>query len=425
MRQGKMLSFPSVLLLGINGIIGSGVFLLPSTLYKQAGVWSLLAIVIAGLGTTIIALNYAHLAAQIDADGGAWVYAARAFGDFSGFMTGWIAWLLGVITIAAEVAAFLTTLGGLWAPAKDRGVYTILALGIIGILGVLNLFGPQLLQIADNLASGFKIGIIAVFVIGGAFAIGSRHLHLQGAGTLSGGSLLAACVTAFYMFTGFSFLPTAAHDMRNPNKVLPKALLLIMAGCTALYAAVHAVTLTLLGSGVATTKLPVARAFAEIWGETGRALVLSGMLVSILGVALAVAFAAPVGVAALANDHHLLPAPFGHVNKDGAPTVAILLTTVCAALLVVSGGYLFLVQLIVLCSFLQYIGTAMAALRLTPKTEKPLRRLGVPVISCALAVAILTQFTLRSYMITLAVGAFGCLVYYWDWRRNKRHNLNG
>lgn len=66
----KTLSFTSVILLGINGIIGSGIFLLPGTLYQEAGLGSVSAIVLAGLSTTLIALSYAMLASKIDDDGG-------------------------------------------------------------------------------------------------------------------------------------------------------------------------------------------------------------------------------------------------------------------------------------------------------------------------------------------------------------------
>nr|WP_288531647.1 hypothetical protein [uncultured Secundilactobacillus sp.] len=70
-KNTETLSFNSVLLLGINGIIGSGIFLLPGTLFKFAGWMSLIAIGLAGLATLMIAMNYAVMASKIDEDGGA------------------------------------------------------------------------------------------------------------------------------------------------------------------------------------------------------------------------------------------------------------------------------------------------------------------------------------------------------------------
>lgn len=420
MAKTKQLSFGSVLLLGINGVIGSGIFLLPSTLFAHAGWGSLLAILLAGAGTALIALNYAALAARIDGDGGAWLYAEQAFGDVAGFGTGWLAWFLGIITIAAEVAAFLTTLGGLLPAVRTPWVHNVLAVGIIAILGIINLFGPRLLQFADNLASGFKITVLLLFIGVGAWAI------LRGgaptAVTLklpAGGGLMLAFTTAFYMFTGFSFLPTAAHDMRNPSKVLPRALLIIMAGVTAVYLFVQTVTIMTLGEHVVGASLPVATAFGQLIGSVGRALMLSGMLVSILGVALAVSFAAPVGAAALATDKQLLPAVIGRTNKDGAPVVAITVTTVAAALLILSGGYLFLVALIVLVSFLQYVGTALATIKLLPQETHWLRRWGIPLATLLLLAVVMVRLPFEHYLMTTAVLAVGYAVYWLDLRAHR------
>ncbi len=219
---GRTLSFGSVLLLGINGIIGSGIFLLPGTLYQQSGKWSVLALIAAGLVTTMIALCYAAMASKIDDDGGAWVYADRAFGRFLGFQTGWFGWFLGVITIAAEIAAFLTTLGGLVPAVKTRPVYLAVAMGILAILAILNLVGSSLLTLIDNLSSVLKIGIIVVFVGAAGFFISQHSFELPSAGS-NGGGFSQSFAATFYMYTGFSFLPVAAKKMANPEKTLPRA----------------------------------------------------------------------------------------------------------------------------------------------------------------------------------------------------------
>ncbi|MGL4267011.1 MAG: amino acid permease, partial [Weissella cibaria] len=106
------IGFPSVVLLGVNGVIGGGLFLLPSTMYKQGGQLVLLAIALAGIVATLIAMHYAVMSSRIDEDGGAWVYTLKAFGHYPGFLVGWFGWLFGVITISAESAAFLKTLTG-------------------------------------------------------------------------------------------------------------------------------------------------------------------------------------------------------------------------------------------------------------------------------------------------------------------------
>lgn len=65
------IGLPSVALLGVNGVIGGGLFLLPSTMYKQGGQLVLLAVALAGIVATLIAMNYAVMSSRIDEDGGA------------------------------------------------------------------------------------------------------------------------------------------------------------------------------------------------------------------------------------------------------------------------------------------------------------------------------------------------------------------
>ena len=159
------IGFPSVVLLGVNGVIGGGLFLLPSTMYKQGGQLVLLAIALAGIAATLIAMHYAVMSSRIDEDGGAWVYTLKALGHYPGFLVGWFGWLFGVITISAESAAFLKTLTGLVPAVGTPVVYNGLALTIMTLLIIMNLFGTGISSRIDDMSSLIKIGVIvAVFV---------------------------------------------------------------------------------------------------------------------------------------------------------------------------------------------------------------------------------------------------------------------
>lgn len=419
----QTLTFPSVILLGINGIIGSGIFLLPTTLYQEAGIGSVGAIVLAGLSTTLIALSYAMLASKIDDDGGAWVYSNRAFGSFAGFQTGWFGWFLGVITIAAELAAFLTALGGLVPAVKQRNVYISIALIIIVGLVVINLIRPNILTAIDNISSTLKIVILIAVIGAGAYFISGHGIHLahpDGGAT----DFRRAFTTAFYMFTGFSFLPVAANKMKNPEKTLPRALIVVMFIVIAIYALAQLTAIVILGTGLMTAALPIATAFAAVVGPIGKAMVISGMLVSILGVAIAVSFDTPIEMASLATEKALLPAVFGRTNKSGTPFVAILVTIGMAALLVVSGSYLFLVNLIVFSAFLQYITTILAWFKLRHDAALP-TGVHIPLapilmgFALLLIVYLLFSSTWLTWLIGFGVALIGTLIYATDTRRRR------
>lgn len=419
------LSFNSVLLLGINGIIGSGVFLLPGTLFKSAGWMSIAIIGLAGLATLLIAMDYAAMASKIDEDGGAWIYANQAFGRHTGFQIGWFSWFLGVITISTETAAFLTTLSGFWPDVQNHVVYIEVALIILGGITVLNYFGPGTMKVINDLSSAVKVGLILLFIV-----VGGAYVGIHGGITVMGsfdhgGNPVNAFTTAFYMFTGFSFLPIAAKQMKNAEKTLPRALIVVMIVVMVLYMLTQFLTILLLGSSVAIDKLPVAAAFMHVLGSFGRGLILAGMLISTLGVAIAVSFDTPVGLASLATEKKLLPREFGRRNHFGSPDVALISTMGLSMLLVVSGSYLFLVKLIVLSSFVQYIATALSLLKL--RNNKMLPR-GVqlwggptiPVLSLILLAYLIFQFNPETYVIGIGFAVVGELIYWVDdWRNQK------
>ncbi|OJF73803.1 APC family permease [Lacticaseibacillus paracasei] len=416
----KTLSFASVILLGINGIIGSGIFLLPGTLYQEAGLGSVSAIVLAGLSTTLIALSYAMLASKIDDDGGAWVYSNRAFGAFGafvGFQTGWFGWFLGVITIAAELAAFLTALGGLIPVVKQRGVYISVALVIIAALIAINLIGPNILTFIDNISSALKIIILIAVIAAGGYFISTHGLHVSQPQAVS-----SDFRTAFYMFTGFSFLPVAANKMKNPEKTLPRALMVVMLIVIAIYGMAQMTTIVILSTNLTAETLPVAAAFATVVGSIGKTVAILGMLISILGVAVAVSFDTPIEMASLATEKTLLPAVFGRTNKSGAPFVAIWLTIGIAAMLVVSGSYLFLVNLIVFSAFLQYITTILAWFKLRHDPTLP-AGIHLPMAPLLMGFALLligylmTSATWLTWLIAVIVALIGSVIYATDTRR--------
>ncbi len=110
MKENKLLSPAAIFLLGVNSIIGSGIFLLSGKIYEDAGIWSLLAILFAGLSIFVIAFAYANMSKIYSKNGGALVYAKETFGRFPGFIVGMVTWLLGTVTLTTEVSALLTAL---------------------------------------------------------------------------------------------------------------------------------------------------------------------------------------------------------------------------------------------------------------------------------------------------------------------------
>src|SRR5688572_28175856 len=100
----------SLVLLMINGIIGAGIFGLPSKIFKLSGVYSLLALFICSFIVILIILCFAEVSSRFDKTGGPYVYALEAFGRFPGFIMGWLLELTRIITYAALINLLVTYL---------------------------------------------------------------------------------------------------------------------------------------------------------------------------------------------------------------------------------------------------------------------------------------------------------------------------
>ncbi len=355
----KKLSKASIFFLGVDGIIGSGVFLLPGSLYKDAGTLTLALIVLGAVAVMLFGLCYAEMAGRTQGNGGAWLYAYNRIGKFAGFQVGFFTWIQGVATIATETAAFITALSVIY-PSFQAGTlqYNIAAVIIIFITILIGLMGEKVSKVADNASSIFKIAALTIFVIGGIRFFNVDNFTIAQSYDIS--KVNTAFVSAFYLYAGFSFLPVAAKRMDNPQKNLPKILTAVLVFCSVIFISVILVAIGDLGPAMANSTAPLALVFAEHYGYYGKMLIIIGMAGSILGVVLSMSYSTPFIASSLANEHGLLPAFFGKSTKGGTPYVSIALTGILAIILALSGGYLFLVPLCVLIGLVQYTTTAIA-----------------------------------------------------------------
>ena len=364
----------SIYFLGINGVIGSGAFLLPQTIYKDMNLMSVFVTICAALTVSMVALCYADLSSRFTGSGAAWLYSYHAFGRFTGYELGIYTWFLGCCTYAAEIVALLTILKTLSPVFSNHAVYYGIAIGIIVLFTIINLFGRTVVKLVDNLSSAAKMITILIFIIIGAFFIHKMNFTpvIPKAATLGVGPYFkhfgAAFSVVFYMFTGFSFIPIAV-------------------------------------------------AFQKAVGDWGYVLVTAGMLISVIGVAFAGSFNTPSLIASLANEHAMLPKWIGKKNKHDAAWVAILLSAIITMILITQ-SYLFLVSCIVLASFIQYVPSILAVIKFKHTNEFPNNGFKLPfsyvipafalIISCYMV----TNFTWKTILVGVVVGVLAAVAYF-------------
>ncbi|PEG71570.1 amino acid permease [Ligilactobacillus aviarius] len=423
MAKDKKISPFSAFLLGVDGMVGSAIFLLPGSLYSKAGNSLIGILLVSGVSALLLALCYAALSSETKQNGAAWLYAYKEFGRFAGFEVGFFTWFQGVITITTEIAAFLTSLKLFIPQLSDKLVYDIAGIAIVFIIAIIGLMGDRVSSIADNIATFLKIGVLLIFVLAGIWFI--HRINFVSNAHYSFHSVNNAFSNAFYMFTGFAFLPVAAAQMRNPRKNLPRELLAVIISVTLLYIATVVVAIGTVGPSIAHSSLPLAVAFAKHFGNLGKIIITVGTVGSVLGVAISLSYSTPYVASSLANEHQLLPQFFGKKSKSGAPYVAIIITAGLCALLILSGGYLFLVPCTIIISLVQYFSTSLVMFVKQWRRQRHQEQLPqgafnlrggilVPVLSLLVCVYILVNLKLKVILFGVIALICGVALYFID-----------
>ena len=369
--ENAKFSLGGATLYGINAVVGSGIFLLPATIYKDLGPASLLAMIFDAVLVLLLAVCFAEVSCYFDKNGGAFQYSKAAFGDFFGFIVGLLGWFVTIIAWAAMAAGFAKLL--VMAFPSLAGTETMVSILLVIALSVINSTGlktSKIFTITITIAKLIPIVafvFMAIFFIKGGFDEGNftPFLQLKPGMTLSK-ALASTSMTIFYAFIGFEALPVVAGEMRNAKKNVSKAIIGSVSIVSILYFMIIAGTISMLGAGILQSGAPVQDAFAEMVGPFGSWIISTGALISILGLNVGDSMMIPRYGASIA-DEGLLPKIVAKKNSKEAPYVAIIISCVLTSLLLLSGSFEQLAELSVVFRFIQYIPTALAVIFLRKK----------------------------------------------------------
>ncbi len=358
-------------LYGMNAVIGSGIFLLPQTIYKDLGPASLLAMIVDVILVLLLAVCFAEVAGYFSKNGGAFQYSKAAFGDFVGFNVGILGWFVTIIAWSAMAAGFARLLSMAFPAVSNY--QTIVSIILVLLLSGMNILGIKTSKIFTITVTIAKlVPIIAfvgcsIFFFKHGFDAGNFTPFLQLNPDMSLSQAVASTsLTIFYAFIGFETLPIVAGEMQNAKRNVPKAILGSISIVSILYFIIIAGTISMLGVGILQSDAPVQDAFREMVGPLGSWLISIGALISIGGLNMGESIMVPRYGAAIA-DEGLLPSFVGKLNDKGAPINAILITGLAAILLILSGSFEDLAELSVVFRFFQYIPTALSVIALRKK----------------------------------------------------------
>jgi amino acid transporter len=364
----RPVGFLALLALGINGIVGVGIFFAPANVARGAPGWlSILVFAVTGLALAPVAATFSAIGSRFSEDGGPVIFARAAFGDMASFLVGWIAYVSAV----ASTTAVMSGLTAAVAPASWGPRTTGLAAAILAtLLALVCALGIRLSAWVWTVLTGLKliplVALVLVYVAAGFPGPASPATGIPAT------SLLRAALLATFTFQGFEVIPVIAGQVRSSERMIPWAIGGSLASSAVLYVALQAACVAALPA-LASSGAPLADAAAVLSGPWLSRVVALGTSVSALGIAFGMVATTPRYLSALASGGGSLPFDFEKIAGNGVPLRALFITWLLVVGLLQSGSLTEFFALSSIAVLAQYGVTALSLLALGRRHEQGLR----------------------------------------------------
>jgi APA family basic amino acid/polyamine antiporter len=369
----------------IGSTIGVGILRTPGLVagHLHSGSAILVVWLVGGLYTLIGSVCLAELGTMVPRAGGYYVYARRGFGDWVGFAVGWTDWLT-YCTVLAYVSIGLAEFSGVLMPAlagwvRPAAIVTLLAMVALQWAGLKVSARFQEWTTAVKFLA-FVALIIAAFTMGPVGARGLQTTPEDALGLTFTGAILAlqAVVIAY---GGWQSALYFTEEDRDPARNLPRAMIGGVLSVIVVYLLVNLALLAVLPiPDLAKSTLPGADAAAIIAGDRGKQLITVLSVLSLLPLLNAILMIGTRILFAMGRDGLVSPRT-ASVNAGGTPSVATVITTGVAVLLIASGTFKTLIALASVFLAVNYCVSCLALVvlrRREPSAARPFRAWGYP-----------------------------------------------
>ena len=377
-------------MINVGTIIGSGIFLVPTTiaLYMYSTSLTLLVWLVAGILTLFGALSMAELGAAMPRAGGQYVYLKEAYGPFWGFLYGWSSfWVINSASIAALAVAFATYLGHFYSltPLQIK----LIAITAITAFTLLNTYGLRTGVWVQNIITFLKIGALLAIIFLGIFLSGgetANFLPLLPDRDFS--SLVPlfglALVAALWSYDGWIEVTYIGGEVKNPGRNIPRSLLLSTLVLIVIYILVNVTFIFLLSLPViAQSQMVASEAVSVVLGSAGTTLVVIIILVSTLGGVHVNVLTSPRIYYAMAKDKLFFKSLAEIHPKHGTPALSLIISGIWSSILVFSGTFYQIITYVVFVSLIFYAMSCAAVIILRykqPELKRPYRTWGYPIV---------------------------------------------
>lgn len=415
----------------VGGIIGAGIFRNPAIVAERAGTPGLVIGVwlLGGFIALLGGLCFAELGARRPQAGGGYVYLHETFGPLTAFLYGWTMLLVSntggiamVATIFASYTAALLHLG--------EGATLPLAVGAIALLTFVNYLGIKPGSITQNIFTVLKIGAVLLLTVAGLVLARSTPPAAAAAPALPENLIAAvgaALIPVLFACSGWQHINEVAAEVSQPQRTLPRALLLGIAITMACYVLANVAYIGALGmDGLIASKAPASEVMRALWGETGATIMAAGIACSTFGFVNLVIMANARLVQAMAEKGVFFRGAARLHPRHHTPVLALAVQCVWAIVLVLLGTYDELLNYAVFGDALALALVAATLFVYRRRTaETPFRTPGYPIVPVLFILAALYAVA-GSVIASPRNAGIGALLMlaglpaYYLWRRGSR-----
>ncbi|MBE0637662.1 MAG: amino acid permease [Bacteroidales bacterium] len=409
----RTLGLGYVILFVIANIIGSGVYkkIAPMAAELHSSVWILVAWIVAGIITIFGALSNAEVAGLLADTGGEFVYFKRIYNRFFAFLYGWSLFtVIQTATISSLAYVFAQSLnsiipvpglfsslqtfsiGGVFLPFQDFGV-KLVAIFLILVLTFLNITGLKSGAGASKIILWLVftgLFVIVVFGLKNVETLPANFMNFNEltSGTVTLSSLFTAMLAAFWAYQGWVSVGFIGGEIKDPNKNIPKGIIIGVFLVIFIYLLVNVTYLALLSipeleqvyaSG---NQIAAVEAVRSFWGSGGVLFISLLILLTTLGCTNASILTGARPYYAMSRDR-LFFSGIGKLNKASVPGNSLLWQGIWASVLVLSGTFDQLTDMIIFAVFIFYGANSLGVFilrRKMPDAHRPYKVWGYPVV---------------------------------------------
>jgi len=337
----------------VGMIIGSGIFLKPGIVLKDAGntTAALIAWIVGGVVTLASALSVAEISANITRSGGLYTYLEELYGKKWGFLLGWVQSIVSYPASVAALAIAFSTYAAYFIDMSDMA-QRLLAIAVLALIMGCNILSTKFganIQLISTIAKMIPIAAIMVLGFAKGSIPGSAGLSTELIGDGSS-SIGVAILGTLWAYDGWISITNMTDEIKNPKKNLPKVIFAGIVFVILVYALFNIVLFNALpGDALAASATPGSDAAVAIFGESGAAIITAGIMISVFGALNGYLMTAARVPHVMASKGEIpLSGIIGKIHpKFGSPANALIMQSLLAVIYIFTGSFNTLTDLLV------------------------------------------------------------------------------